>query len=142
MTLTLNNNTPYLHLVSDFTSIPDSLLLFLTKLNEIRIKIDFPDQGSTTFSTFRRSIEADGTTRISKLNQGFDNSDEWRYHVFKSDVRGLPVDPARPNINECEAVLAFPIDQRGAPSPRTQQDIYAFLPVCTVGFNVSESKRF
>lgn len=142
MTLTLNNSTPYPDLVSDFMAIPDTLLLFLPKLEEIRISIHFPDEGRTTFNTFRRLAEADGTTRISKLVEGSDDADEWRYHVVRTEVRGLPDDPARPNINECEAVLAFPIDEHGAPSSRTQQDIYAFLPVCTVGFNVSESKHF
>jgi hypothetical protein len=137
MTLTLNGDTPYSDLVSDFTAIPEALLLFLTKLKEIRFKINFPDQGRTTINRFRKSVEADGTTCISKFEEGSGRSDEWRYHVVRAPVEGLPNDPARPEINECEGVLAFPIDNHGRPRIHTGYDVYAFLPVCTVGFNVS-----
>ena len=38
MTLTLDRKTPYPDLVSDFMAIPEALLLFLSKLKEIRFK--------------------------------------------------------------------------------------------------------
>ncbi|CZR67410.1 uncharacterized protein PAC_17309 [Phialocephala subalpina] len=135
MTLTLNGDTPYPDLVSDFTAIPETLLLFLTKLKEIRFKIHFPDQGRTAFNIFRKSAEADGTTRISKVEEGSDRPDEWRYHVVRAPVEGLPHEPDRPEITECEGVLAFPVDDHGRPRIHTGYDVYAFLPVCTVGFN-------
>lgn len=148
MTLTLDGNTPYVDLVSDFESIPETLLLFLPKLKEIRFKILYPEEGRTTFNTFRKSAEADGVTWISKHGDGSDAPDVWRYYVVIVPVEGLPDDPARPNINECEAVLAFPIDQHGCPRLpsqdrlRTEHDVYAFLPVCTVGFNVSTHHNY
>ena len=140
MTLTLDGNTRYPDLVSDFTAIPNTLLLFLSKIKEIRFKIHYPDQGRTTFSTFRISAEAQGITCISRHVEGTGSPDEWRYHVMRAPAVELPDDPARPNVSECEVVLAFPVDENGCPRMHTQHDVYAFLPVCTVGFNVSSLK--
>lgn len=137
MTLTLNGKTPYSDLVSDFMDIPETLLLFLTKLTEIRLKIHTQDQERLALYKFCKSVQADGVTCISKLEEGPDSPLEWRHHVVKKAVEGLPNDPDRPDINECEVVLAFPIDEDGHPRPHIGYDVYAFLPVCTVGFNVS-----
>jgi hypothetical protein len=137
MTLTLNGNTSYPDLVSDFVAIPETLLLFLTKIKEIRFKIHSLDEGRTPrFYRFCES-EVDGATCISKFEEEPDNPDEWRYKVVRTPIDGLPDDPARPGINECEGVLAFPIDEHGCPRTHTGYDVYAFLPVYTVGFNVS-----
>ena len=141
MTLTLDGKTRYPDLVSDFMAIPETLLLFLSTLKEIRFKIHFPDQGRTTVSTFRISAEAHGITCISRNVGGSDSPDEWRYYVVRAPAVGLPDDPARPNINECEVVLAFPIDEHGYPRMHPQYDVYAFLPVCSVGFNVNGLKQ-
>ena len=141
MTLTLDGKTPYPDLVADFAAIPDTLLLFLTKIKELKFKIHFPDQGRTTCKIFRISAQADGTTCISKFEQGSNRREKIWYHVVREAMEGLPDDPARPEINECEGVLAFPIDEHGCPRLHTGYDIYAFLPVCTVGFNVSALKH-
>jgi len=140
MTLTLNNSIPYTELVSHFTDIPESLLLFLSKLEEIRIAIQFPGQDRIVSTTFRKSHEADGITRLSKLADTRNSPTERRYHITKTLVSGLPNDDARLDINECEVVLAFPIEGDGRPRISTQIDVFAFLPVCTVGFNVSALK--
>jgi hypothetical protein len=141
MTLALNGNTRYSDLVSDFMEIPETLLLFLTKLTEIRFKIHRQDQGEPISYRFRKSVQADGVTCISKIEEGSDRPLEWRYHVVKKAVEGLPSDPDRPDINECEVVLAFPIDEDGHPRPHTGYDVYAFLPVCQRGFDVSGALR-
>jgi len=141
MTLTLDGKTPYPDLVADFAAIPDTLLLFLTKIKELKFKIHFPDQGRSTCKIFRISAQADGTTCISKIEQGSNRREKIWYHVVREAMEGLPDDPARPEINECEGVLAFPIDEHGCPRLHTGYDIYAFLPVCTVGFNVSALKH-
>lgn len=140
MTLTLNDRTPYNELISHFTTLPESLLLFLTKLREIKITIHFPDRGRTTVTTFRKTDEEAGITRISKLSEASDNAEEWRYHVTKYPVSGLPNDDARPDVSECQVVLAFPVDEHDRPRIFTQHDVFAFLPVCTVGFNVNTLK--
>lgn len=136
MTLTLNGETPYPDLVSDFTALPKTLLLFLSKLKEISFKVYSPDQDGTIITTFGISAEADGITCITMDTEGSGVPQQWRYHVVRASVLSLPNDPARPGINQCEAVLAFPTEADGSPGIRTHYDIYAFLPVCTVGFNV------
>ncbi|KAE8447535.1 hypothetical protein EG329_010665 [Mollisiaceae sp. DMI_Dod_QoI] len=135
MILTLNNNISYEELVSHFTTIPESLLLFLSKLKELKVTIHFPDQGRTTTTTFHKEVQAAGVTRISKLVEGSDGGGEWRYHVTKTPVSDLPDEEARPGINECEIVLAFQVDEDDCPRMHNQYDIYTFLPVCRVGFN-------
>lgn len=142
MTLTLDGKTPYPDLVADFAAIPDTLLLFLTKIKELKFKIHFPDEGRTTCKIFRISAQADGTTYISKFEQGSNRREKIWYHVVREPMEGLPDDPARRGINECEGVLAFPIDEHGCPRLHTGYDVYAFLPVCTVGFNVSALKHY
>jgi hypothetical protein len=137
MTLTLNGETRYSALSSDFEAIPNALLLFLSKLKQIRIKFHPPDEVRSLARTFRISTEPDGikciTLNVSESNDPI----RWLYIVRKTLLLGLPNIPARLGINRCETVLAFPIDEQGFPSTRTGHDIYAFLPVCTVGFNVS-----
>jgi hypothetical protein len=142
MKLTLDGKTSYNDLVSDFTAIPNSLLLFLSKLKEISFKVLFPDQARAITTTFGISEEGDGIKCITMQKEGSDSPQQWRYLVVRATLLGLPNDPARPGINECEGVLAFPVDAGGSPGTltrtrtRTEHDIYAFLPVCTVGFNV------
>ncbi len=140
MKLTLNGITPYNDLVSDFTAIPNTLLLFLCKLKEISLNVLFPGQVSPITTTFGISEEEDRITCIAMQNEASESPQQWRYLVFRAQLRGLPEDPARRGIEECEGVVAFPIDVDGTPGTRTRtrigHDIYAFLPVCTVGFNV------
>ncbi|KAH8808653.1 hypothetical protein F5884DRAFT_900865 [Xylogone sp. PMI_703] len=133
MTLTLNTRIPYSELVSHFKNLPNTLLLFLSKLREIRIKIHLPDQERSIVIIHRKSEDEAGITRLSRLFQ--ESFDEWRYIVARTSVSELPVDTARPGINECEIVLAFPVDAENHPRISLQYDIFAFLPVSMVGFN-------
>ncbi|KAF8859481.1 hypothetical protein BDZ45DRAFT_673240 [Acephala macrosclerotiorum] len=135
MKLTLDGRTSYNALVSDFTAIPKTLLLFLSKLKEISFKVYFPDQARTITTTFGISEEEDRIKCITMQDDASDSPQQWLYHVVRAPLLGLPNDPARPGINECEGVLAFPVDANGSPGARMEHDIYAFLPVCTVGFN-------
>ncbi|TVY15155.1 hypothetical protein LARI1_G006424 [Lachnellula arida] len=136
MKLTLDGRTSYNALVSDFTAIPKTLLLFLSKLKEISFKVHF--QATTITTTF--GIEEEHRIKcITMQNEALDSPQHWRYLVSRAPLLALPNDPARPGINECEGVLAFPVDAGGSPRTRARRrpehDIYAFLPVCTVGFN-------
>lgn len=138
MKLTLDGNTSYNSLVSDFDAIPNTLLLFLSKLKKISFKVHFPDQSRTITTTFGIFEEEQRIKCITMQNDTSDSPQHWRYLVCRAPLHGLPNDAARPGINECEGVLAFPVDAGGSPRTRTrlEHDIYAFLPVCTVGFNV------
>lgn len=154
-TLTLNDNTSFNDLIDHLQAIPESLLLFLHKLREIKIAIDVPDQELSGVNIFRKSIDnPNGITSISKLSEPAHTVDEWRYRVFKTMATDLPNVPARrvsedsnDYYNESEIVLAFPIaaDEGGLPRIFAQHDVFAFLPVCNVGFNVSSpicARRF
>lgn len=134
MTLTLNGRRAYDNLVSDFTAIPKTLLLFLSKLKEIRFRVHSEDRHTISMTTFGVSDEGGGIVHITA--DGSFGPQQSRYHVVRTPILGLPNDSARPDINGCETVLAFPIDDNGSPARREHYDIYAFLPVCTVGFNV------
>jgi hypothetical protein len=136
MKLTLDGNTSYNALVSDFTAIPNTLLLFLSKLKQISFKVLPPNEARPITTTFGISEEEDRIKCITMQDGSPDSPQQWRYLVARAPLLGLPSDPARPGINECEGVLAFPVDAGGSPGTRITHDIYAFLPVCTVGFNV------
>jgi hypothetical protein len=138
MTLTLNNKIPYEELLSHFTKVPDTLLLFLSKLKEISIRMHDVDHMVTETITFRKSEEGSGVTRLSRglSIDGVDMTDDSRYLITKTPATGLPNDSARPGTNECEVVLAFPIEDGNRRWISGQYDVFAFLPVCTVGFKV------
>lgn len=142
MKLTLDGRTPYSALVSDFSAIPNALLLFLSKLKEISFKVDNPELAIIKTATFSISDE-EGMIKCITMQAGESiHPQKWRYIVRRTQLIGLPNDPARPGIDQCEGVLAFPVDANGLPSSHLERDIYAFLPVRTVGFKVSCSRVY
>ncbi len=139
MTLTKNEGTRYRNILFEFEALPKTLLLFLSKVKEIHFQIDYLDPARTITRNFDITEEEIGTSCISMHTGNSNSREQWRYLVVKAPILELPDDPARRGMNSCETVLAFPVDEHGLPSIRTGQDIYAFLPVCTVGFNVSSA---
>jgi len=138
MSFTLNNKIPYDKLVNHFTTINPYLLLFLSELTEIKITIHKPGWDSTTSTTFRKSTDqAAGVVNLSQISGISGNKEERQFHVRRKHEEALPNDAGRPNMNEREVVLAFPFDKNGPLPMSTQHDVFAFLPVCRVGFNVS-----
>jgi len=141
MTLT-PNHIRYEELVAQFDNIHISLLLFLSKIKKISIKIHRPERG-TTVTTFLKS--EDIAANLTYLTRTFEDEDHpgeintevSRFHISKTQISGLSEDDARPNMNGCELVLAFPVDDSNYPLKPTQHDIFAFLPVGTIGLNVS-----
>ena len=139
MTLTLLQSLPHNYLVTQFQSIPDDLLLFLSTLKKLEIKIRHTDQ-RIQVTTFKKSENL--TTNMTSLmktvedpnEQETRNSFENQYYTTKRQVSGLPVDDARLDVDECEVVLAFPLE-----SSRpliSAQNVFAFLPVRDFGFSV------
>lgn len=139
MTLTLNDRIPYEELLSHFTKIPDTLLLFLSTLKEISIKMHDINHVMTGTVTFRKSEEESGVTRLSRSSDALNVTDDSRYIITKTLASELPDDSARPGTNECEIVLAFPVEDGNHQWLSGQYDVFAFLPVCAVGFKVSFS---
>ncbi len=142
MKLTLDGRTPYSALVSDFAAIPKSLLLFLSKLKKISFKVDNPELAIIKTTTFSISDE-EGPIKCITMQTGESiRPQKWRFIVRRDQLIGLPEDPTRPGIDQCEGVLAFPIDANGLPSSNLEHDIYAFLPVRPVGFKVGCSRVY
>ena len=136
---------PYTSLVAQFQEdIPDNLLLFLSTLKKIEILCQHPDERST-LKTFRKiekdngrmvhvlkSVEdphhADGT--LAKINPPD------RYYIAKRDITQLSPHTSRPDIDSCEVVLAFPVDEASQPLI-SFQSCFAFLPIRKTNFSVS-----
>jgi hypothetical protein len=146
MTLTPIQSIPYNDLLDQFQDIPDTLLLFLSTLKELKIKIHDSDQ-KTSVTTFHK-LE-DSAARMINLVKTVEDLDdpegkivtEARYYIARKPISNLPADKARLGIDECEVVLAFPLDKASSPLISTQ-DIFAFLPIRSVGFSVSSPKNY
>ncbi|KAK0103680.1 hypothetical protein ONS95_005690 [Cadophora gregata] len=138
MTLTTLESISYEDLVDQFNNIPENLLLFLSTLEELKITIHGYGQGKSV-TTFQK--RADARTGMVELVKTVGNSDAQsaadvtvtQYRIVKRELRNLPIDRVRPDIHECEVVLAFPLES-GRPliSP---QNTFAFLPIRSFGFS-------
>lgn len=135
-TLKLNRHSSFEDRANEFRNLPDTLLLFLTKLKRIVIGIYKEDGVSET--VYRYSYDA--SSRVGKLRKeessgGFSSAASRSYYMERKTVKDLPSDQARPRISEAEVVLAFPIDKNQNPVIE-QQHVFAYLPMRRVGFNV------
>ncbi|KAL8947441.1 MAG: hypothetical protein Q9222_006278 [Ikaeria aurantiellina] len=145
MTLTLLNSTKFEERVSEFRDVPDTLLIFLNRLQRLSIELYPPDNDVTTTQYSKRDTEEDEfyrlyTTVLTKnMRQGNEqSSSEQRYYTVKSDLHDLPIDEARKDkqgqyIQQGTVILAFPVDEHDEPALK-QQHTYAFLPLSQVGF--------
>lgn len=141
MTLTPIKSIPYNDLVSQFQDIPDTLLLFLSKIEELKIKIRHSDQKSTITTLCKTEDLAARTITLTKMVEDVDSQEnkvvtETRFHINRKQISPLPPDKARLDNHECEVVLAFPLDEASSPLISTQ-DVFAFLPIRSLGFSVS-----
>jgi hypothetical protein len=136
---------PYTSLVTQFQDdIPDNLLLFLSTLKKIEILCQHPDRRST-LTTFRKIEKDDGRmVHLLKSVEDFHNTHGAlvtekppdRYHITRNAVTQLSSHPSRPaNIDSCEVVLAFPVDEAYRPLISLQL-CFAFLPIRKTNFNV------
>jgi len=136
-TLTLNQHSSFGDRVNEFQNLPDTLLLFLTKLQRIVIGVNKGDGVSETVYKYNY----DALPRIGSLckRESIGNSlsaTSRSYYMERKTIKGLPPNQARPRISEAEVVLAFPIDEDKNPVIE-QQHVFAYLPMRRVGFNVS-----
>jgi len=139
-TLNLNQHSSLQDRVKEFNNLPDTLLLFLTKLKQIEISISISNEVEMSTTIYQYSY--DETLKIGTLTQSECDEDGYSetsklYYMERRLVKGLPTDKARPNTSEAEVVLAFPVDD----NKRTlieQQHVFASLPMRKVGFHVRE----
>ena len=126
------------------------MLLFLKKLRRIEVYLH-NDVGEETSSSVLSRAEASGepnraVLQTVKAQGGLEPGQERQYyHVTKAMASGLapnenreytPEEHARQAYSTAEIILAFPLTAQSAPLIQPQQ-LFAFLPVRRVGFNVS-----
>jgi len=137
ITLTLLDPSNFEQRVQDLLNVPDTLLLFLTKLNVLRINT-YPQNGSATETKFTRFADDDDNSEIITKTTTIDgNSTEENHHfyVIRKEINNLPRDEARKYTNQATVVLAFPVDEDDEPIIK-QQHVFAFLPLRLAGFAV------
>ncbi|MCJ1310202.1 hypothetical protein MMC25_003863 [Agyrium rufum] len=122
--------------VEDIQNVPETTLLFLTKLKVLKIDT-YPEIGPPTRVRYTRKIEPDG--RIEKvikatINEGDSRDVVKKFHVSRKELRDLPPDNARKLTNTATVVLAFPIDDEEEPIIE-QQHVFAYLPLRLAGFS-------
>jgi hypothetical protein len=132
ITLTLFSPSDFEERVQDLLNIPNTLLLFLNKLERLRINIYRPDEDAMEIEYSKETFD-DNIEVITKTATGDD--EDWKFHVFRKEISKLPLDNARKNINEATVVLAFPVDEEDDPDIDDQQ-VFAFLPIQDAGFSV------
>ena len=143
ITLTLLEPDKFISLVGEFLAIPDSLLLFLTRLTTLEVTVHH--KGSDPYNVKYRHEKIDGGEKARIIKTATGKMQETKdFYIQKNLVSNLPPDRAREYtneegvvvaINKAQIVLAFPVDQNNNPIMENQYT-YAYLPIRQVGFNV------
>lgn len=140
-------SSQYRNIQDQFDSINESILLFMRKLEEIRISI-FDRKGkwerSTTFTKSPVNTSITRLTKITKIGSK-ENISHTNYYTFKHTVGNLDKNENRTYTQyeektkayaSAEIVLGFPLTEESVPIVKFQ-DIFAFLPIKQAGFTVS-----
>ena len=142
MTLTLIDSSNFEGRASEFQDVPDTLLMFLNKLQQLYIELCKPGNPFAATHYSKRESEQNGlfTTFLTKTSyKGKEvSTQEQKYITLKSDLHDLPFDEARKDkqgksIDLATVILAFPVDEHDEPVLKPQYT-YAFLPIRRVGF--------
>ena len=143
MELTLLDSVKFEELASEFRAVPDTFLMFLSRLQLLSIELYPTDNTNMATKYSKRETKENGlyTTFLTKtLRKGLQEStSEQKYYTMKSNLHDLPFDEARKDkegksIDQATVILAFPVDEHDEPVLK-QQYTYAFLPLRRVGFN-------
>lgn len=120
---------------TELTEIPDTLLLFLRKLQKITVNVR-PSEKSTfpnaSYEFCRNATET--STTLVQMTNGEEKVKN--FIIRKATVSGLPEHSSRQGQDDAEVVLAFPVDASLKPIKEPQY-VYSFLPMRREGFNVS-----
>lgn len=130
ITLWLLDTEEFLTRASELQEIPDTLLLFLRKLQVLKIEIPTL-QYSVSYQ--RREDVARHLVTLSK-HTGDDEQTRF-YHTQKTTLSNLPEHHSRLAQDETDLILAFPVDDSLNPIIEPQF-VYSFLPMRREGFSV------
>jgi len=134
ITLTLLEPKKFASLVEEFLAIPESLLLFLTRLTTLEVTVHREGSDPETIGYRHEKMNGGEKSRIIKTATGRMQVMK-DFYVQKNVIKCLPYDRAREFTNKAEIVLAFPVDHNNTPVLESQYT-YAYLPIRKVGFNV------
>jgi hypothetical protein len=137
ITLTLLNASTFDQRVQDLPNIPETVLLFLTKLNALHINI-YPQAESAIETQYAPFIDLDQgvesvTTTITIAGASTKTTKE--FYVTRKEVSDLPYDDARKYTNQAIVMLAFLVNEDSVPVIE-QQNAFAFLHLRLAGFTV------
>ena len=129
-----------------FHELQDTLLLFLRKLRKIEVSFHDEEEHQTECTTDTLSrIEASDIAVIERECTDITKNRIRNYRIHKHVARGLArsenrdlleAEDASGSLTTSEIVLAFPVTGDSVPIVEPQE-VYAFLPIRQVGFNVS-----
>lgn len=132
MTLFLASADDFDARARELKEIPKTILLFLRRLQNIKVEIH-PAQGSSLCLVFNR-ITQDELITLTKISNGNQETD--RFVTETNTVNDLPGHASRPHQPTAKATLAFPVDSLLKPILEPQY-VYSFLPMRREGFKVS-----
>jgi hypothetical protein len=130
MTLYLSEDLKVEELKSQFLDIQDTLLLFLKKLKSITIRINLENQ--QPIEKAYSITSKDHRVEIRKI-MGADTATKYFWTVKRRTIN-MPHEETRHGIDQAIVILAFPMTENDEPIIEDQQ-IYAFLPLRTVGYS-------
>lgn len=144
-------HTQQRNIASQLNELQPKMLLFLKNLK--RISIHFYDEDDYEVSLAVLSVSyPDESNRVivhkSETRNGDTENTLHRYHVTKTTACGLPINENRDCPQEegsqtgasASVILAFPLSSDDVPIIEPQE-LFAFLPVRRVGFNVSLQRQ-
>lgn len=129
-----NQSQEILNQVKDLHS---EMLLFLKKVKRITVRTFDQDddlEETTTYRVFSASKTMKQTTMITRIGGHITETQEKDFHVTKFMATDLPSSETR-EYTQAEIVVAFPLSADEVPLEE-QQSVFAFLPLCDVGFKV------
>ena len=113
-----------------FLDLPDTLLLFLKKLEKLSIRIVL-GQGPPHERTY--TLTSSGNR--AKIHKAPISNSTREYLITRRRVSTMPHDGARQGITDAEIILAFPLEANDAPLIE-EQHVFAFLPLRKVAYKV------
>lgn len=135
-------------ITSQLNELQPTMLLFLKNLKQISIRIyddDNREQSSSLLSIESCEGWFQSVVKKAETRDGVPSNSQQKYYVAKTTARDLPKNENREYSADEEGrrayatapvVLAFPLSEDNVPVIKTQE-VFAFLPMRDVGFNVS-----
>lgn len=135
------------NILAELDDLRPTMLLFLNNLKVIEVHVYDEDGNETWSSILTKKPFSGGFNVLEKTHTEKDKTTciEQMYHVVETVASNLPPNENREYTaqeessraySKAKVILAFPLS-KGLEPVMESQELFAFLPVCRVGFNVS-----